>query len=126
MQKRIKSFLCIKVNPKLNSNKFLITRACRIETMVPIKCYTHFDSFLPSIYMFGTIFLSWTKSHCELLFLKHFYLKNGYPKNFINKCFKRFTYSIHIINGNTLKVEEKLLVVVFLHLDSISFQSFHL
>ena len=60
--------------------------------------YTHFESFSPSIYKFGTVHTlaercfricsSWTKLHIELVCLKRIFLKNGYPENFINKCFK--------------------------------------
>ena len=61
--------------------------------------YVHFDSFLPSIYKFGTVYKlayrclricsSWTKLHNELVCLKEIFLKNGYPEDFINKCFKK-------------------------------------
>ena len=62
--------------------------------------YTHFDSFLPSTYKFGTVYTlayrcfricsSWTKLHNELVCLKETFLKNGYPEDFINKLFKKF------------------------------------
>ena len=69
--------------------------------------YTHFGSFLPSTYKFGTVYKlafrcfricsSWTKLHTELVFLKEVFLKNGYPENFINKCFKRFVDNINVV-----------------------------
>ena len=62
--------------------------------------YSHFDSFLPSTYNFGTVYTlaykcfricsSWTKLHTELLFVKQIFIKNGYPESFIDKCFRIF------------------------------------
>ena len=55
--------------------------------------FLHFDSFLPSTYKFGTVYTltyryfricsSWTVLHTELVCLKQFFLKNGYPGNFM-------------------------------------------
>ena len=55
--------------------------------------YTHFDSFLPPTYKFGTVYTlayrcfrtssRWTKLHTKLVCLKQFFLKNGYPENFM-------------------------------------------
>ena len=60
--------------------------------------YTRFDSFLPTDYKFGMIYTlayhcfkicsDWTRFDEELNFLKHVFLKNGYPLPFIDKCFK--------------------------------------
>ena len=56
--------------------------------------YTHFNSFLSSTYKFGTVYIlayrcfrissSWTKLHNELGCLKETFLRNSYPKDFIN------------------------------------------
>ena len=56
--------------------------------------YTHFDSFLPEVYKVGMIYTlayrcfkicsNWTKFDEELYFLKHVFLKNGYPLSFID------------------------------------------
>ena len=66
--------------------------------------YTFFDSFLSSTYNFGTVYTlayrclricsSWTKLHNELVCLKEIFLNNGYPEDFINKCFKKFMNQI--------------------------------
>ena len=67
--------------------------------------YTHFDSFLPSTYKFGTVCTltyrclricsSWTKLRNELVSIKKIFLKNGYPEDYMNKCFKKFlTYTL--------------------------------
>ena len=57
--------------------------------------YTHFDSFLPSTFKFGTVYTlasyrclricsSWTKLHNKLVCLKEILLKSGYTEDFIN------------------------------------------
>ena len=81
--------------------------------------YTHFGSFLPPAYKFGIVYTvayrcfricsSWTKLHTELFFLKHIFMKNGYPESFINKCFKTCMDNIHVVKGTTLTVEKILL-----------------
>ena len=43
-------------------------------------------------------------------------LGNGYPGNFVNKCFRYFIYSISIVNEVIPTVEKKLLVFVLLYL----------
>ena len=64
--------------------------------------YSNFESFLPSVYKFGMVFTlayrcfcicsNWTQLHTELTFLKGLFPKNGYPENFIDKCFKKFLF----------------------------------
>ena len=95
--------------------------------------YTHFDSFLPSTYKFGNVYTlsyrcfricsSWTKLHNELVCLKETFLKNGYPEDCINKCFKKFLDNIHIVKETTLTVEKTSLVLVLPYLGSISLQT---
>ena len=51
------------------------------------------------------------------------FLKNGYPEDFINKCFKKFMDNIHVVKETTLTVEKKPLVLVLLYLGSISLQT---
>ena len=92
--------------------------------------YTHFDCFLLSTYTFGTAYTlacrclqicsSWTKLHNELVCLKETFSKNGYPEDFINKCFKKFMDNIHVVKETTLTVEKKPLVLVLPYLGSIS------
>ena len=84
--------------------------------------YTYFDSFLPSIYKFGTVCTlayrclqicsSWTKLHNELVCLKEIFFKNGYSEDFINKCFKKFMDDVHVVKETTLTVEKTPLVLV--------------
>ena len=89
--------------------------------------------FLPSTYRFGNVYTlayrcfricsSWTKLHNELVCLKENFLINGYPEDFINKCFKKFLDNIHIVKETTLTVEKKSLVLVLPYLGSISLQT---
>ena len=68
--------------------------------------YTHFESFLPTIYKFGMVYTiayccfkicsDWTKLHEELSFLKQGSLKNRYPLPFIDNCFKTFVDKLSI------------------------------
>ena len=95
--------------------------------------YAHFSSFLSSTYKFGTVYTlayrrlgicsSWTKLHNKLVCLKKVFLKNGYPEDFINTCFKEFMDNIHVVKKTTLTVEKKHLVVVVPYLGSISLQT---
>ena len=60
--------------------------------------YIHFDSFLPSIYKIGTVYLLayicflicsiWTKLHNELVCLKKNFLRNDYPEDFIKNALR--------------------------------------
>ena len=40
------------------------------------------------------------------------FLKNGCPKDFINKCFKKFMDNIHVVKETTLTVKKKLPALV--------------
>ena len=121
------SFLDIVI---IHENKTFTTSAYRKPTFSGV--YTHFDSFLPSTYKFGTvytlayrcfrIFSGRTKLHNELVGLKDTFLKNGFPEDFINKCFKKFMDNIHVVKETTLTVEKKPLVLVLPYLGSISLQ----
>ena len=72
------SFLDVQIIPE---DKKFTTSVCHKPTFV---VFTHFISFLSSTFKFSTvytlayrcfqIFLSWTKLHTELLFLKQIFL----------------------------------------------------
>ena len=89
------SFLDIAI---IREDKTFTTSVYRKPTFSGV--YTHFDSFLPSTYKFGTVYTlayrclricsSWTKLHNELVCLKEIFLKNSYLEDFKNKCFKKF------------------------------------
>ena len=48
---------------------------------------------------------------------------NGYPENFINKCFKKFLDNIHLVKENIPTVEKKRLLLVLPYLGLISLQT---
>ena len=83
------SFLDIEVSRE--KRKF-ITTVYRKPTFSGV--YTHFESFLPTIYKFGMIYTlayrcfkicsDWSKFHGELRFLNKVFLKTGYPLSFID------------------------------------------
>ena len=64
--------------------------------------YSNFESFLTSVYKFGMVYIlvyryfrlysNLTQFHTALTFLKKIFPKNGYPKNFIDNCFKYYQY----------------------------------
>ena len=120
------SFLDIAVS---REDKTFTTSVNRKPTFSGV--YAHFDSFWPSTYKFGTVYTlayrcfricsSWTKLHNELVCLKETFLKNGYPEDFINKCFKKFMDNVHVVKETTLTVEKNPLVRVLVYLGSLSF-----
>ena len=95
--------------------------------------YVNFESFLPSVYKFGMVYnlvfrcfhicSNWTQFHTELTFLKGIFQKNGYPENFIDKCFKKFLNNIHLVKENVTTVKKKHLVLVLPYLGLIFLQT---
>ena len=91
--------------------------------------YSNFESFLPSVYKFGMVYTlvyrcfrissNWTQFHTELTFLKGIFRKNGYPENFIDKCFKKFLNNVHLVKENVPTVEKKRLLLVLPYLGII-------
>ena len=75
--------------------------------------YSNFKSFLLSVYKIGMVYTlvyrcfricsNWTQFHTESVYLKGIFQKNSYPKNFIDKCFKRFLNNAHLVNVHLLK-----------------------
>ena len=61
--------------------------------------------------------------HTELTFLKGIFRKNGYPENFIYKCFKEFLNNVHLVKENVPTVEKKRLLLVLPYLGIISLQT---
>ena len=95
--------------------------------------YTLFDSFLPTDYKVGMIYTlaywsfkvcsDWTRFHEELNFLKHVFLKNGYPLSFIDKCFKMVINKLVIKHPQVTTVEKKTLVLSLPYLGDVSLQT---
>ena len=95
--------------------------------------YAHFDSFLPTNYKIGMIYTlaywcfkicsDWTRFHEELNFLKHVFLKNGYPLSFIDKCFKMVINKLVIKHPQVTTVEKKTLIFSLPYLGDVSLQT---
>ena len=66
---------------------------------------------------------NWTQFHTELTFLKEIFQKNGYPTNFIDKCFKKFLNNIHLVKENVPTVGKRHLLIVLPYLGIISLQT---
>ena len=75
------------------------------------------------VYRYFHICSNWTQFGTELIFLKGMFQKNGYPKNFIDKCFKKFFIIVHLFKENVLTVEKKRLVLVLPYLGITSLQT---
>ena len=65
----------------------------------------------------------WAKFHEELNFLKHVFLKNGYPLSFIDKCFKMVIDKLVIKCLQVTTVEKKTLILSLPYLGYISLQT---
>ena len=61
--------------------------------------------------------------HEELTLLTEIFQKNGYPDNFIGRCFKLFLNRIHILIEKVPTVEKKPLRLVLLNLGTICLQT---
>ena len=96
--------------------------------------YTHFDSFLPDTYKIGMIYTlanrcfricsSCSMFHQQSILLREIFKKNGYPENFIDRCFKLFLDRIHILEEKVPTVEKKPLRLVLPYLGNILLQTF--
>ena len=95
--------------------------------------YTHFDSFIPNTYKIGTIYTlinrcfqissSLSIFHPQSTLSREIFQENGYPENFIDKCFQLFLNRIHILKEKIPTVEKKPLWLVLPCLGTISLQS---
>ena len=71
------------------------------------------------VYRCFTLYSEWSKLHRELVALKEIFQRNGYPKSFIEKCFKKFLDRLHIIKPTSATVEKKALHLVLPYLGLI-------
>ena len=95
--------------------------------------YTHFESFLPTIYKFGMVYTlayrcfkicsDWAKFYEEFSFLKQVFLKNEYPLSFIDNCFKTFVDKLFIKRLQLITVEKKTLFLSLPYLGEISLET---
>ena len=75
------------------------------------------------VYRCFRISSNWTQFHTELIFLKEIFQKNGYPKNFVDRCFKKFLNNVHLVEENVPTVEKKRLLLVLPYLGIISLRT---
>ena len=93
--------------------------------------YTHFESFLPSWQKFCMLYILVQRCFTlcsdgrnrELMTLKEISKRNGYPKSFLDKCFKKFLNRLHIIKPTSSEVEKKALQLVLTYLGPIFLQA---
>ena len=90
--------------------------------------YTHFDSFLSTVYKVDMIYTTVYKVcmiayRCLPNFLKHVFLKNGYPMSFIDKCFKLVINKLVIKRPQVTTVEKKTLILSLPYQGDISLQT---
>ena len=86
--------------------------------------YTYFDSFLPDTCKTGMIYTlinryfricsSWSLFHQHLILLREIFQKNGYPENFIDRCFSLFLNRIRILKEKVPTVKKKPLRLVLI------------
>ena len=122
------SFLYIEV-PR-EKGKF-VTTVYRKPTLSGV--YTHFQSFLPTIYKFGIFYnlayrcfkicSDWTMFREELSFFKQVFLKTGYPLSFIVNCFKKIVDNLFIKRLQLITFEKKNLFLSLPYLSEISLQT---
>ena len=122
------SFLDVEVSREKGK---VLTAVYRMATFSGV--YTHFESFLPTVYKFGMVYTlvyrcfkicsDWTKFHGELSFLKEVFLKNGYSLSFIDNCFKTFVDKLFIKRPQLATVEKKTLFLSLPYLGEISLQT---
>ena len=68
------------------------------------------------VYRCFRICSNWTQFHTKLIFPKGIFQKNGYPKNLIDKCFKKFLNNIHLVKESVPIVEKKFFRLVLPYL----------
>ena len=105
-----------------------ITSVYRKPTFTGV--YTHFESFLPSVYKFGllstllyryfSICSSYALFHLEVLQFKKIFLMNGYPSSFIDSCIRKFLDKIFIKKDIKSNVPKKEFFIVLPYLGNLS------
>ena len=103
------SFLDVEISQE--NGKF-VTTVYRKSTFSGV--YTHFESFLPSTYKFDMLYTlvyrcftlcsDWSEFHKVLVTLKEIFQRNGYPKSFIDKCYKKFLDRLHITKPTSANI----------------------
>ena len=105
------------------------TRIYRISTFCGVysNCEKFYPLFINVVWytpQFIDVFVfAWTKFHTELTSLKRNFHKNGYPGNFIDKCFKKFLDNTHFVQKNVPTVEEKRLFLGLPYLEVLQLET---
>ena len=68
------------------------------------------------VYRYYRFCSNWNQLYIELTSLKGIFRKNGYPKEFIYKCFKKFLNIIHPVKDNAPTVTKKVLPPICFYL----------
>ena len=61
--------------------------------------------------------------HQKLILLREIFQKNGYPENFVDRCFKLFLNRINILKEKVPTVEKKPLRLILPYLGTISLKT---
>ena len=106
------------------SSGMFITSVYRKPTFTGV--YTHFLSFLPSVYKFGllstllfryfSICSNFQLFHLEVVEFKKIFTKNGYPSKLIDACIFKFLNKMYVkkVNIDTVPKREYLIVLPYL------------
>ena len=118
-------FLDILIN---RNSGHLVTSVYRKATFTGV--YTHFQSFLPSVYKFGllstllfryfSICSSYALFHLEVRKFKEIFLRNGYPIGLIDSCIKKFLEKIFKKKDTLYTVPKKEFRIVLPYLGTLS------
>ena len=110
-----------------NNNK-IVTSIYRKPTFTGL--YTHFESFLPSVYKFGLLYTllfryfslcsNYKLFHLEIVELKKIFLKNGYSSKFIDACTRRFLEKVFVLKELKDTVPRKELFLTLPYLGPLS------
>ena len=122
------SFVDIEVSQR--KGKF-VTTVYRKPTFSGV--YTHFESFLPTIYKFGMVYTlayrcfkicsDWTKFPEEVSILKQIIFENGYSLSSIDTCFKTSVDKLFTKRPQLITIDKKTLFLPLPCLGEISLQT---
>ena len=66
---------------------------------------------------------SWSMFRQQMILLREIFQKNGYPENFVDRCFKLFLNRIDILKEKGATVKKKPLRLVLPYLGTTSLQT---
>ena len=117
---------CLEINIFSEKGK-VVTNIYRKKTFSGV--YTNFNSFIPETYKtrlieFRCLYLcsDFLKFHHEINILKSILYKNSYPRDFVDKCVKKFLERVLTQKVVVSTVPKKDLMVVLPNLGKLSLQ----